>query len=1086
MAETRDSADLVTRLIGGAAPHEPLEERALVAEMEKRLFGRGTQPVTLHRYVVLDRLGTGGTGAVYRGYDPELDRKVAIKLLHVRHDDPQRAREARARLLREAQAIAQLSHPNVVAVYDVGTYADHESAGLRERSAGTARPDPEGVFMVMEFVDGMDVAQWLGVRRRGWREVLDVFLAAGRGLAAAHDAGLVHRDFKPANVLLGADGRVRVLDFGLARAAGPASGQDPDPTPPEPQDQTEDPTTGSALEHPLTRLGTVMGTPAYMAPEQHRGDPADARADQFAFCVALYDAIYGGLPFRGDTIDALHRAKRRADIVRPERARDAPTWVHPVIERGLQPDPARRYPDMGTLLAALEHGGRVRRRWALTAGVGIVASLGLAGAFIMGKARTSCGERARAQLAGAWDGEVRNAVKDALLRSGATGSDRGWTSVERGLDAYAQTWTTTREAVCRANAAGDEGSASTARQLLCLDRSLSRLRELTLLLSEADADLALRAVDAVAGLPPLEVCQATSPRPSPEMSGSREELATLDRDLARAEALGAIGRFDEGLAPAQRALAAARALPHPPSEARALVVLAGLREYTSPRREQEDAWYAALQAAERAGDDDSAIQSWLGLARVVALNPGRLDEALRHAAMASARVDRAGSPDGLRADCLSMRGSIEKERGHYGRARELLEQALALGRRTYGDRHPAVANTYNSLGNMFADMDESAAALENYRRAMEIRREVFGEEHPRVAGVLNNIALLHNAAGENDEALAGLQITLAMERRAYGEDDARTVRTLNNIGTIFTSLGRFDEALDAHREALAIRLREYGPDHPEVAVSHTNLGVAYLRKLDLRAAEEHIRAALAIEERAMAPDHPDISNDLSNLALVLAHQDRIAEARPLLERALENCERAYGPTHRECALDRSLMADLEDDPRAALGHVDRARRDIVAAVGERHPDAALVFHRRASVLERLARHDEAASELELAIDALEAKLGPDHPNLTLPLIDLTRMRLGNEPSPVALARLERASSIEGGLDRPIVRGRLAFVRAQAAEATDATGALDEAREAMQLLERGDAPKKERDAVSEWLRRRAVRGEPRRDQAGMPQ
>ncbi len=214
------------------------------------------------RYVILDRIGAGGMGVVYAAYDPELDRRVALKLLRT----DRFAAPGHLRLLREAKALARLTHPNVVAVHDAGTFGDQ-------------------VFVAMELVEGETLRQWLEAGARSWREVLDRLLAAGRGLAAAHAAGLVHRDFKPENVLLGRDGRVRVVDFGLAKALADAA------------EEPAAPDSGGELASPLTEWGAVLGTPAYMAPEQIRGIAADARSDQFSFCVALYEALYGERPF---------------------------------------------------------------------------------------------------------------------------------------------------------------------------------------------------------------------------------------------------------------------------------------------------------------------------------------------------------------------------------------------------------------------------------------------------------------------------------------------------------------------------------------------------------------------------------------------------------------------------------------------------------------------------------------------------------------------------------------------------------------------------------------------------------------------
>src|SRR6266542_1175444 len=254
------------------------------------------------RYEVLEPIGAGGMGVVYAARDHQLRRTVALKMLQPGGAGETSQARMRERLLREARAMARLSHPNVLAVYD-----DGELDGQ--------------VFLAMELVEGRTLTAWLGEERRSWREVLDVFLDAARGLAAAHAAGLIHRDFKPDNVLVGADGRVRVMDFGLASALalGPA-------------DLAEGGHSKPALSVTVTALG---GSPAYMAPEQLRGEAVDARADVFGFCVALHEALHGERPFRGDSLEELEGAIRR-DEVRRGRAKGVPTWLRRALMRGLR------------------------------------------------------------------------------------------------------------------------------------------------------------------------------------------------------------------------------------------------------------------------------------------------------------------------------------------------------------------------------------------------------------------------------------------------------------------------------------------------------------------------------------------------------------------------------------------------------------------------------------------------------------------------------------------------------------------------------------------------------------------------------
>jgi formylglycine-generating enzyme required for sulfatase activity len=359
------------------------------------------------RYVILERVGNGAMGVVYGAYDPELDRKIALKLLL--RVGAGAAPLARARMMREAKAMARLSHPNVAAVHDVGM------------------SDDDRVFLATEFLAGGTVRAWLEGAPRGWREIVTVFIAAGRGLAAAHAEGLVHRDFKPDNVLLDKDGRARVVDFGLARnievaeaesksgGAGGLIGTANERLPPryDPNLTTGVDMSPSDKLDKLTRTGALMGTPAYMAPEQFLGEPTDERTDQFSFCVALFEALYGQRPFEGDTLLAMS-VSVTGGLLRPiPRDRDVPAWIRRVVLRGLRVQRDERYPTMATLIAALEDDPAVRgRRRIITVGlVGVaLASALVARQFAM---------RRRAEV----ERRVATAVAEATSRATAARAD---------------------------------------------------------------------------------------------------------------------------------------------------------------------------------------------------------------------------------------------------------------------------------------------------------------------------------------------------------------------------------------------------------------------------------------------------------------------------------------------------------------------------------------------------------------------------------------------------------------------------------------------------------------------------------------
>ena len=319
--------DLLGQFIGQEQREEDREQQEKAS-----LF---PHQATLGRYVVTGELGSGGMGCVYAAYDPELDRKVAIKLMRPEGLRADRSSDGRARLLREAQAMARLSHPNVIAVHDVGTFGPQ-------------------VFIAMEYVEGSTLAHWLTDRKRSWREVVSMFIQAGRGLAAAHAAGIVHRDFKPDNVLVDKDGRARVLDFGLARPAQlPDTESSTEATAQLSVNRKVLPS-GAMLGAPVTEAGKVLGTPEYMAPEQLMGEPGDEKADQFAFCVALYQGLYGEHPFARDPLEALVEEVKQGHVRAPPDSPRVPQRLRRTLLRGLRSNPAERFSSMAELLDELQ------------------------------------------------------------------------------------------------------------------------------------------------------------------------------------------------------------------------------------------------------------------------------------------------------------------------------------------------------------------------------------------------------------------------------------------------------------------------------------------------------------------------------------------------------------------------------------------------------------------------------------------------------------------------------------------------------------------------------------------------------------
>jgi tetratricopeptide (TPR) repeat protein/predicted Ser/Thr protein kinase len=483
------------------------------ARAERALFGRA-DPARLGRYEILDPIASGGMGFVYAAHDPDLDRRVALKVLH-----PDRRRDAFAheRLIKEARALARLDHPNIVPVHDA---LNHDGE----------------LVMVMELVTGETLESWQTAEPRSWREVVDAYLQAGAGLAAAHGLDIIHRDFKPSNAIMGADGRVRVLDFGLARFVGEAS----------------EPGTAGAPRAGLwaTASGAILGTPGYAAPEQLAGERVTAASDQFSFCVALHRALEGVAPFRGTTADELLASIRRDPPAVAGDGRCVPSWLRAVLRRGLAADPARRHASMQALLDELSRPrGWKRWRWPVVATV-LAATTATAALGLREAADRLPGcEEDDQGLAAVWNPSRRVGIAIRLQQLGTPYLPEVQDRVLDALDRWAPQWTAVHRTACLAHRRGAESDAMFDRKMLCLRQRLDDVAAaLRVLDGLGRADLS-RAIDVVVGSASPQACAdsarlLTEPDPpaTPEL---RARVARLRAELSAGAALARAGRAEQ-------------------------------------------------------------------------------------------------------------------------------------------------------------------------------------------------------------------------------------------------------------------------------------------------------------------------------------------------------------------------------------------------------------------------------------------------------------------------------------------------------------------------------------------------------------
>ncbi|MEW6431966.1 MAG: tetratricopeptide repeat protein [Myxococcota bacterium] len=807
---------------------------------------------SLDRYVILERLGAGGMGEVYAAWDPALDRKVAVKILRpeLLQDDPDLTDQLKTRMIREAQALARLSHPNVVAIHDVGVAGPH-------------------IFLAMEFVAGKTLKAWLTERPRSWRSILEIFLAAGEGLAAAHAVGITHRDFKPDNVVVGADGRVRVMDFGLAHAHQETARRE------VPLGESDSP---SAIKRAITQPGAMLGTPAYMSPEALYGRPTDFRSDEYSFCAALFEALYGLRPFSGETPAAIAAEMEAGRLQPAPRNTPVPRRVHQLIVRGLEIDPARRFQTMRALLIQLGRRKSMLRRRALTAlAVATVAlAAGVVG-LVTHRERTRCAD-VEQRLAGVWDARSKQAIRDALLASGKPWASTAWRDVESRLDAYSRQWVALRRQACETRAG--ENDEALGQHLVCLSRCLADLQAVSRLLSRPEPEMAERAVATASALPPLAACTAVSPRPRARGPEHEEALAQLAAIKASFDA----ARYAEALADAETLATRSSSTGDLATLAEARLLAASSKARLGDTRAADLAVEEAILLAENALDDELEARAWVERVGIAAVAGS--PDADRWVRFARAAVSRTGSPRDLEASLANNVGVLAYLQGRFDEAVAAHEQALKLRAALLGERHPLVARTHSNLGTALRAQGHLDEAAGEYRRALAIEEEVLDPTHPAVAETLNNLANVLQQRGELAAAKEAHERALKIKEAAFGADSLAVALSLTNLAAVLLDQGDVTGAVAALRRSLELKERLAGRDALTVAITLTNLAQAQRRLGDWSASTQLDRRALQIRRARQGNSHPDLAYNLTGLGQAELELGHAADAKAALEEAL--------------------------------------------------------------------------------------------------------------------------------------------------------------------------------------------------------
>ncbi|MBX7078272.1 MAG: serine/threonine-protein kinase [Nannocystaceae bacterium] len=895
--------------------HEAMRVRAVV---EARLLGEHhAASAVVGRFQLLERVGEGGMGVVWAAYDPQLDRKVAVKLLRREQGDA----SLRRRILREAQSMARLSHPNVAQVFEVGEYRGQ-------------------TFVALEFVRGQTLRAWQKQGTYSWPQIVAAYVQAGRGLAAAHDVGLVHRDFKPDNAMLGDDGRVRVLDFGLARVGEGITARDLhlDTLLPSPGED--------ALGTPLTRDGAVMGTPAYMAPEQLLGEATDARTDQFGFCVALWEALYGERPFAGASRAELIGNVTRGRIRSVPRHTKVPTWIRAVLERGLAVAPSQRHPSMNELLAALSNDPTRRKRRRIAAGA-TVAVLAVGAAAVEGlrrhdaAARVAACDEAGARIDEIWNPDVRAQVSERILGSGLSYAPTTIEKLVPRLDAAAAAWRTHATDACASTTVHRTWSERTFdRAAWCLDERRLELDALVDQLAEADGDIVRSAIDAVAGLTSVAACTdaaALESLPAPPDAAVREAIAPVRAELARANALRSAGKPAAALALAKTTADEAETLAWPPLVAAAQLTRARALVDTTPTQ-AEAAMTSAYVYAAKAGVWDVADRAATDLIALVGHTLQRHAEGRSWASHAEVAASRAGDPTGLReASRMHNLAIVRFAEGEYAAALELHGRVLAIEQSALGEDHPGLAATLSTIAIVHLARGEHASAAPLLARALTLEESSYGPDHPAVAGVLTSLLDLELATGSLEAAREHGERALAIYEQALGPDHALVGLALANLAQVHNLGGDPERGLTLAQRSLAIRERSLGRTHPGVADSLEHVGNAYLMRGEPTKAREQFEHALVIREQTLGADHPAVARLLNNLAHLRRQTGDLVGARSSWERALAIDEAAQGPTSMNLSyplIGLARVASAQARHAEAVALAQRAL-DLRAAAGAR-------------------------------------------------------------------------------------------------------------------------------------------------------
>jgi tetratricopeptide (TPR) repeat protein/predicted Ser/Thr protein kinase len=873
------------------------------AQSETLVLRRGD---TVGRFVIIDELGRGAMGTVYAVFDVKLERQVALKLLH-------RSDRGMGSLLAEAQALARVNHPNVVTVFDVG---EHQGR----------------LYLAMELVQGRTLRKWQSDEKPDWRDLLTMYRGAARGLHAVHRADLVHGDFKPDNVMVADDGRVLVMDFGIARSL--------DSLPSE-EDFTASHSGSRSID-----VSRIRGTPAYMAPEQYRLEGIGPASDQFAFSVALYEALWGERPFGGETLAEL--SSNVAEDRRRSRpaGRTVPRWVAQVVDRGLATLAEDRFESMAALEEAFDQSLRRRMQaFSLAGAIGLTAAIGAA--LALSPAEESPCDIAAGRFGDQIGGDDVETLKQRIAGIDHPDAPSVSEQFDRQLDAFAESWHEVNAAQCRPSTI--EPALLNARRQ-CLERQRDDLGVLVSVYRDAPSFDFSRVSSLASALPQPSQCgELDDPRATE--GTSVESLILAQQALSRARALASTGRVDEGMALVDAQLETIRTLDAPRLEANLYLWRAAKLRAKGQFDEALANTKAAQYAAARSGSNDLPCLSWLDRAYHTLLttpNAGTLVESQLEAA--ELELLRAGNPAALRIRYLMRKGNAAFRAGKADAAIADLTEALALT-----------------------------------------------EQAPPRKLVLSNIhnlrALGHINAGHKPQAHADFQAAHDILEQAYGPHHPVLVQSRTNLGAICADRGDFDCARTTFETALRVLDASASPSPTARALLLTNLSETAYWQGDLDASRRYAEEGLQVAVEGGFDEKPDSVTTQIHLLRTLRDAESWADGAPVLADMLRVNEALFAGTADAGAayLAAARWSAAKDDNETALDFARKGRKASEPHMKANDPKLARMLNAEASALISLGRLEDAEALLERAETIVEAHAPSER--TTAMSVGLARARL---------------------------------------------------------------------------------------------